>query len=53
MRELGVDQVLNSNALPFVPDRQVLIGRKRLDALGEPLDKVFRPTSGKRLRVGD
>ena len=53
MRELGMNQVLSSNCLLFVPDWQILIGRKRPDALGEPLDKVFRPTSGKRLRVGD
>src|SRR5215470_3604121 len=45
MRELSVNQVLDINSLPLVPDHQVLIGRKRLDTLSEAPDKVFRLTS--------
>src|SRR5499427_395675 len=41
MRELGAHQILDLNPFPFVPDEQVLIGRKRLDALGEALDEIF------------
>src|SRR6266478_8328149 len=43
--ELGAHQILDVNSLPLVPDQQVLIGRKRLDALSEALDKIFRRTS--------
>jgi hypothetical protein len=43
--ELGAHQILDVNSLPLVPDQQVLIGRKRLDALSEALDKIFRLTS--------
>src|SRR5262249_24304335 len=41
MRELGVDQVLDLDPVPFVADEQVLIGRERLDALGETLDEIL------------
>src|SRR5215472_19041060 len=41
MRQLGPDQVLDLDPIPFVPDEQVLTGRKRLDALGEALDEIF------------
>jgi hypothetical protein len=30
--------------LPFIADKQVLIGLKRLDALGEALDEIFGPS---------
>src|SRR5262249_47611483 len=43
--ELGSRQILDINSLPLVPDQQVLIGRKRLDAVSEALDKIFRLTS--------
>ena len=43
--ELGPRQILNINSLPLVPDQQVLIGRKCLDAVSEALDKIFRLTS--------
>src|SRR5262249_21427473 len=55
VRELGTNQVLDLHTIPFVADEQVLIGSKRLDALGEALDEVFR-TSGDSLvgnRVDD
>src|SRR5262249_24337300 len=42
MRELGVNQVFNINSLPLVSEEQVLIGRKRLETLGEARDEVFR-----------
>jgi hypothetical protein len=45
MRELGAHQILDINALPLVPDQQVLIGRERLNALSEALDKILRLTS--------
>src|SRR5262249_28257960 len=44
MCELGVDELLDINSLPLVADKQVLIGRKRLDALGEALDEIFGMT---------
>src|SRR5262249_24958470 len=44
MGELGAHQILDINSLPLVPDRQVLIGRKCLDAVSEALDKTFRVT---------
>jgi hypothetical protein len=37
-RELGANQVLDFDPSPFVPDEEVLIGCKRLDALGKSLD---------------
>jgi hypothetical protein len=37
--------ILDVDSLPLTPDRQVQIGRERLDAVSEPLDKVFRLTS--------
>ncbi len=37
--------VLDINALPLVPDQQVLIGRERLNPLSEVPNKVFRSTS--------
>jgi hypothetical protein len=46
MRELGAHRVFYINSLPLVSDQQVLIGRKRMDALSEAPDKVFRLTSG-------
>jgi hypothetical protein len=39
--ELGMNQVLDVDSIPFVADEQVLIGRKRLDALGEALNEIF------------
>src|SRR5262249_11927419 len=51
MRELGVNQVFNINSLPLVSDQQVLIGRKRLETLGEARDEVFRLRS--RSLTGD
>src|SRR5258707_4692645 len=39
-------QVLDLDPFPFVPDQQVLIGRKRLDALGEALDEIFGVPAG-------
>jgi hypothetical protein len=38
---LGVDQVYDLDPIPFVPNKQVLIGRKRLDAFGELLYEIF------------
>jgi hypothetical protein len=46
MGELGAHQILDINSLALVPDQQVLIGCKCLDALSEALDKIFRVTSG-------
>src|SRR5215467_15862124 len=41
VRELGANQILDLDPIPLVADQQVLIGRKRLDALGEALDEIF------------
>src|SRR5260370_12465854 len=46
VRELGTNQVRNLDRIPFVADKQILIGRKRLDALGEALDEIFRISAG-------
>src|SRR5260370_1427951 len=46
MRELGANQVRDLDPIPFVADEQVLIGRKRLDALGEALDEIFGISGG-------
>jgi hypothetical protein len=40
-RELGADQVLGLCPMPFTLDEEVLVGRKRLDALGEAFDEIF------------
>jgi hypothetical protein len=40
-RELGANQVLDFDPMPLVPDEEVLICRKRLDALGEVFDEIF------------
>ena len=45
MGELGAHQILDINSLPLIPDQQVLIGCKCLDAFSEALDKIFRITS--------
>jgi len=37
MRELSAGQVRDLDPIPFIADEQVLIGRKRLDALGKAL----------------
>ena len=42
---VSVKTIEDVNALPLVPGQQILIGRKRLDAIGEALDKIFRLTS--------
>jgi hypothetical protein len=42
---MGAHQILDINSLPLVPDQQILIGRKCLDAVSEPLYKIFRVTS--------
>src|SRR5262249_17975230 len=44
MRKLGAHQVLCIDALPLVTNQQVLIGRERLEALGEAADEVFALT---------
>src|SRR5258708_18900396 len=46
MRELGAGQVLDVHTAPLTSYQQVLIGRKRLDPLGEALDKIFGIFSG-------
>src|SRR5260370_11953612 len=46
MGELGANQVFDLDPIPFVADEQVLIGRKRLDALGEALDEIFGISGG-------
>src|SRR5215475_6733278 len=46
MRELGTNQVLDLDPTPLVSDEEVLVGRKRLDALGEALDEIFRVSGG-------
>jgi hypothetical protein len=43
--ESGAHKILDVDSLPLTPDQQVQIGRERLDAVSEPLDKVFRLTS--------
>jgi hypothetical protein len=45
MRQLGADQILDLDPIPFVPDEQVLTGRKRLDELGKALDEIFAPVN--------
>jgi hypothetical protein len=45
--ELSVNQVLDVDTIPFVADEQVLIGRKRLDAVGEALDEIFGISGGR------
>jgi hypothetical protein len=45
VRELGAHQIFDIDSLPLVPDQQILIGRERLNALGEAPDKVFGVTS--------
>src|SRR5258707_5634651 len=54
-RELRVNQIPKINSLPFIPDQQVLIGGKGLDAFGEALDEVFGILGGSLLgdRVHD
>jgi hypothetical protein len=43
MRELGVNQVGDLDTVPFVADQhKILIGRKRLDALGKAIDEIRR-----------
>src|SRR5579883_3515804 len=42
MGELGADEIINLDPLPLVADKQVLIGRERLDPLREAPDKVLR-----------
>jgi hypothetical protein len=46
--ELGANQVLDFDPPPFVPNEEVLIGCKRLDALGKSLDEMFG-SPGRRL----
>src|SRR4029077_9313408 len=41
VRELSANQVFDVDPIPFIADEQVLIGGKRLNALGEALDKIF------------
>src|SRR5215467_764895 len=41
MGQLGADQVLDLHPPPFIPDKKVLIGCERLDALGEALSEMF------------
>ncbi len=45
VRELGAHKIFDIDSLPLALDQQVQVGCERLDALSEPLDKVFRPTS--------
>jgi hypothetical protein len=45
-RELGANQVLDFDPLPFILDEEVLIGCKRLDALGEVFDEIFGISGG-------
>src|SRR5258708_10293912 len=42
VRELGANKVLDVDSMPFVSDEQILIGRKRVDAIGEALDEIFK-----------
>src|SRR5215475_3442526 len=42
IRELTANQVIDVNSPPLVPDEQVLVGGKRLDAFGEAVDEIFR-----------
>src|SRR5215467_14521410 len=46
VRELGANQILDLDPIPLVADQQVLIGRKRLDALGEALNEIFGISGG-------
>src|SRR5262249_41769923 len=46
MRELSAGEVRDLDSIPFIADEQVLIGGKRLDALGEALDEIFGISGG-------
>src|SRR6266446_2942245 len=46
VRELGAGEVLDVHTAPLTSYQQVLIGRKRLDALGEALDEIFGISGG-------
>jgi len=39
--EVGADQVLDLDPFPFAPNEQVLIRRKRPNALGEAPEIIF------------
>jgi hypothetical protein len=42
MGELGVNQVFHVNSSPIVPDEEVMIACKRLDALAEAVAEIFQ-----------
>src|SRR5215470_6180107 len=46
MRELSAGEVGDLDSIPFIADEQVLIGGKRLDALGEARDEIFGTSGG-------
>src|SRR5258708_17325940 len=46
MRELSAGQVRDLDPIPFIADEQILIGRKRLDALGEGVNEIFGTSGG-------
>jgi hypothetical protein len=45
-RKLGASQIIDLDPTPCVPDEEVLIGCKRLDAIRETFDEIFRGSGG-------
>jgi hypothetical protein len=41
VRELGINQALDIDRLPFIPDEQILIAESAVDPLGEALGEIF------------